>query len=109
VTTGTSTTTTSAKAPSAAATDFFAQTAKQGSDQFVRAIRQSATFSLEATSAWLEAVAKLVPSIPAVPFVPSEESLKVWTGAGFDVAQNLLDLQREVTGEVISKFAALSA
>ena len=110
-TTPSSTTTSSAKAGSATATatDFFTQSAKQSSDQLVRAIRQTATFSLEATSAWLDTVAKVVPSVPSLPFVPSEESIKVWTDAGFDVAQNLLDLQREVTGELIAKMAAFSA
>ena len=33
----------------------------------------------------------------------------MWTDAGFDTAQNLLDLQREMTGEIISKMATLGA
>jgi hypothetical protein len=75
----------------------------------LRAIRQTAGFSLEATSAWLDTVAKIVPSVPSAPFVPSEDTVKVWTDAGFDAAQNLLDLQREMTGEVIAKMSALGA
>jgi hypothetical protein len=113
VTTGTTTTasdsTAKAAAAAATATDFFAQTAKQSTEQWIRALRQSANFSLEATSAWLDTVAKFVPSMPALPFAPSEETVKAWTNAGFDTAQNLLDLEREVTTEVISKFAGLSA
>jgi hypothetical protein len=91
------------------AADFFTQAAKQSSEQFAKAVRQGAKFSIDATSAWFDTVAKFVPAAPALPFVPSEEIVKVWTDAGFDAAQNLLDLQREITGEVIAKFAALSA
>jgi len=106
---------TSTKAPGAAmpslesAADFFTQTAKQSTEQFAKAVRQSTKLSMEATSAWFETFAKFVPAAPALPFMPSEESIKVWTDAGFEAAQSMLDLQREVTGEVLAKFAALSA
>ena len=91
------------------ATDFFTETAKQTTDQMLQAIRQTATFSLETSSAWFEAVAKVMPAVPALPFLPSEETLKQLTEVGFDTAQNLISLQREIAGEVLAKMASLSA
>jgi hypothetical protein len=109
-TSSTSTSSTASKAAAGAtANDFLTEVAKQSSEQFVSALRQTAKFSFEATSAWLDTVAKVVPSVPTLPFVPSEETVKVWTDAGFDVAQNVLDLQREITGELIAKVSAFNA
>jgi hypothetical protein len=109
-TSSSSTSSTATKGAAGATTnDFLTEVAKQSSEQLVRAMRQTAKFSFEATSAWLDTVAKVVPSVPAIPFAPSEETVKVWTDAGFDVAQNVLDLQREITGELLAKVSAFTA
>lgn len=91
-----------------AAGDFFADSAKQGTEQIISAVRQTTKLGLDAASAWLDTVAAIMPATPAAsfapfaPFAPSKAAVQQWVSTGFETAESLLALQREIASEVVN-------
>lgn len=99
------TTPTAAAPKTDAAGDFFVDSAKQGTEQIISAVRQTTKMGLDAASAWLDTVAAIMPATPAVsfaPFGPSKASVQQWVSTGFETAESLLALQREIASEIVN-------
>jgi hypothetical protein len=98
----TATTTTATPKTDGAAT-FVADTAKQSTEQLLGVIRQTSKLSLDTASTWMDAVTKVLPPTPAMPFAPSKAAIQQLVAASFDTAESVLALQRDLTTEFFAK------
>jgi hypothetical protein len=106
----TSTTTTASEATPKTdrAASFVVDTAKQSSEQILGVVRQTAKFSIDAASNWFETVASIVPVTPELPFAPSKAILQQWINAGYETAESVLVLQRDLASEMVTKLVPAS-
>jgi acetyl-CoA carboxylase carboxyltransferase component len=74
-------------------------------EQFIGSIKQSQQITLDAVNTWADTFGKIVPKLPASPFVPPLPELKETIDATFDVAQELLNVQREFATGLVSALA----
>jgi hypothetical protein len=71
-------------------------------EQFIGSVKQSQQIALEAVTTWADAVGKVVPQLPSLPFVPPVPELNETIQITFDVAQDLLNAQREFATSLVS-------
>jgi hypothetical protein len=105
------TATANGKAKSDTATNFLADTVKTTNEQLLTAAKQTTTMTLDATSAVLESLGKLAPSLPsmpAIPFLPTKSGITQLVNVGFDATENLLSLQRGLATELVERFVPAS-
>jgi hypothetical protein len=93
-----STSTANSKADGAAT--FVAETTKQSAAQLFNIVRQSAALSMDAASAWLKTVTKM-PTGPAFSLTPVKLTMQQLISAGFDTAETVLALQRDLAGQFV--------
>jgi hypothetical protein len=74
-------------------------------EQTLKTIRDGQQAVVEAVKAWAEAVERLVPSTPAVPFAEQLPSPQEVVHTSFDFAEQLLKAQREFAENVLSAAA----
>jgi hypothetical protein len=101
-------TTASATPKTDQAASFVVDTAKQSSEQILGVVRQTAKLSIDAASSWFETVASIVPLTPELPFAPSKAILQQWITAGYETAESVLVLQRDLASEMVSKLVPAS-
>jgi hypothetical protein len=92
-----------AASKSEAANTFFADLAKQTTEQFIGAVRQTTKLGLDTASAWIDTLTAVLPEAPAVPFAPSKADVQQWVSTGFETAESVLALQREIASEIVTK------
>lgn len=84
------------------ASTFVVETTKQNAEQLVNIVRQSASLWIDAASAWLKTVTKVVPPVPAISLIPVRSTMQQMVAAGFDTAEGLLALQRDLAGQIVA-------
>ncbi len=77
-------------------------------EQFIGSVKQSQQIALDAISTWADTVGKVVPQLPTLPFAPPVPELRETIDISFDVAQDLLNAQREFTTNLVAALAASS-
>jgi hypothetical protein len=102
-------TTASTETPKAdRAANFVADTAKQSSEQILGVVRQTAKLSIDAASTWFETVANVVPITPELPFAPTKAAMQQWITLGYETAESVLVLQRDLASEFVAKLVPAS-
>lgn len=101
-------TSTTATGKTERAANFVADTAKQSSEQMLGVIRQTTKLTLDATSSWFDTVANVVPVAPDLPFGPSKATVQKWVSLGFETAESVIAMQRDLTSEIVAKLAPAS-
>jgi hypothetical protein len=94
------TSTSNSKVESAAS--FVAETTKQNAEQLFNIVRQSASLWIDAASAWLKTVTTVGPPVPALSLLPVRSTMQQMVAAGFDTADSLLTLQRDLAGQFVA-------
>jgi len=107
-TTGDTTTGPTASPKADRAASFVADTAKQSSEQILGAVRQTAKLSIDAASNWFETVANIVPVTPDLPFAPAKAAMQQWITLGYETAESVLVLQRDLASEFVEKLVPAS-
>jgi hypothetical protein len=90
-------------AGSAGSDTFVTDTAKQATEQIIAAVRQTTKVGLDAASTWIDTLTAALPAVPAVPGTPSKAVVEQWVSLGFDAAENVLSLQREIASDLVTK------
>jgi hypothetical protein len=98
--------TTDAASGASAASSFVTNSVRQSTAQLVGAFSQTTKMSYGTLAAVAKALAKVPPSMPAIPLAPSKETLKEWLNVSFDTTEQLLKLQRELMVEMLDRLAA---
>ena len=79
--------------------------AEQAQEQTLAAIRQSQQAVVEAVQAGAQAVEKIVPETPSLPFTDELPSAKQLVQTSFDFTEQLLKAQREFAESVLAAAA----
>jgi hypothetical protein len=99
------------KAKSATGSTFVADTVKTTGEQMLTAVKQTSTITMDAASALVDSLGKFttkLPSLPAMPFLPTKASIVQLVNVGFDTTENMLSMQRGLTNQVIERFVPAS-
>jgi hypothetical protein len=80
-------------------TTSYVQTAQE---QTLKSLRDGQTAIVDAVRAWAEAVERIVPPTPALPFSDQLPSPHEIVRANFDFAEKLLKTQREFAENIVS-------
>jgi hypothetical protein len=75
-------------------------------EQLIGSVKQSQQIALDVVTTWADVVGKVIPPIPTLPFVPPVPELNETVQITFDVAQELLNAQREFATNLVSALAA---
>jgi hypothetical protein len=78
-------------------------------EQLIGSVKQSQQIALDAVTTWADAVGKVVPQFPTLPFVPPVPELTETIQVTFDVAQELLNAQREFATSLVSALSPASS
>jgi len=92
-------TTTTTTKPKANATKT-AQFSSAVREEVVASVKQAQQFTLDAVSAWVDAVGKIYPELPTFPFVPGRADVVESVGAVFEVAEELLALEHKFAADL---------
>lgn len=77
--------------------------ADQVRDQFLATVKQSNELALNAVNTWSKAVSALpIPELPEVPGAPKAADLTTATTYSFDLAIELLNIQRDFALQVVN-------
>jgi hypothetical protein len=70
-------------------------------EELVASVKQAQQFTLDALTTWVDVVGKVVPPPLAFPFAPARSEVLEGFGTAFDMAQELLTMQRKFASELI--------
>ena len=110
----TTTTTTKPKATNAAKTAEYSAAVR---DEIIASVKQAQQFTLDAVTTWADVVGKVVPELPAFPFVPELPAFpfvparaEVVEGLGtvFGMAEQLLASQRKFAADLVNVLVPVS-
>jgi hypothetical protein len=71
-------------------------------DEVIASAKQAQQFTIGAVTMWADVVGKLVPELPALPFVPARSDVVEGLGTVFEVAEELLASQRKFASDFVS-------
>ncbi len=75
-------------------------------DEVIASVKQSQQFTLAAMTTWFDVIGKVVPELPALPFVPVPSDIVEGLGTVFEVAEELLASQRKCASDLVSFLAS---
>jgi hypothetical protein len=90
----------STKSATASATAL--EQAETAREQILGTVRQSKQFALEAATSWVDMVGGTMPSLPAIPGVPTQTDMRRAFAVGFGFVEEVLALQREFAEELLT-------
>ena len=93
------TTTTKPKATNAAKTAEYSAAVRE---EIIASVKQAQQFTLAAMTTWAEVVGKVVPELPAFPFVPARPEVVESLGTAFGMAEKLLASQRRFAADLVN-------
>ena len=96
---------TSSPGPKASATKT-AEFCAAARDEVIASVKQSQQFTLAAVTTWFDVIGKVVPELPAFPFVPAPSDVVEGLGTVFEVAEELLASQRNFASDLVSCMAS---
>ena len=99
--------TTDAASGASAASSFVTDTVRQSTTQLLGIFSQSTKFTFGTLSAVAKALSKVPPRRPSIPMAPTKEALQQWLDVGFDSAEQLFKLQRELIAEMVDRLGVL--
>jgi hypothetical protein len=70
-------------------------------EEVITSVKQTQQFTLDALTTWVDAVGKLVPKPVVLPFAPPRSEVAEGVASAFEVAEELLALQRKFASEVV--------
>ena len=82
------------------ATGAIVEELRKASERVFSAARESSQFGTDLATNWFETVGKVTPSIPA-PLAASRKDVEELVQAGFGLAQDTLNLQRELVSAFV--------
>ncbi len=77
-------------------------------DEVIASVKQSQQFTLAAMTTWFDVIGKVVPELPALPFVPVPSDIVEGLGTVFEVAEELLASQRKFASDLVSALVPAS-
>jgi hypothetical protein len=95
----TTTTTTTPKATDAAKTAEYSAAVR---DEIIASVKQAQQFTLDAVTTWADVIGKVVPELPAFPFVPARPEVVESLGTAFGMAEKLLASQRRFAADLVN-------
>jgi hypothetical protein len=99
-------TTTSAKSKaSATKTTEFSEAVRE---EVLASVKQAQQFTIDAVNAWVDAVGKVVPQLPSLPFAPARADAVEGVAAAFEAAEELLATQRKFVSDLVAAFIPAS-
>jgi hypothetical protein len=101
----TTTTTTKPKATNAAKTAEYSAAVR---DEIIASVKQAQQFTLDAVTTWADVVGKVVPELPAFPFVPARAEVVEGLGTVFGMAEELLASQRKFAADLVNGLVPVS-
>ncbi len=93
------TTTTTPKATDAAKTAEYSAAVR---DQMIASMKQAQQFTLDAVTTLSDVIGKVVPELPALPFVPARPEVVEGLGTAFGMAEKLLASQRRFAADLVN-------
>jgi hypothetical protein len=71
-------------------------------DEVIASVKQAQQVTIDAVTTWVDVFGKLVPELPALPFVPARSEVAESFGVVFEMAEELLASQRKFASELVS-------
>ena len=93
------TTSTKPKATDAAKTAEYSAAVR---DEIIASVKQAQQFTLDAVTTWADVIGKVVPELPALPFVPARAELVEGFGTVFGMTEEWLASQRKFAADLVN-------
>ena len=71
-------------------------------EELVASVKQAQQFTLDTLTTWADVVGKVVPQPSSFPFVPARSDVVESLGSAFDMAEELLTMQRKFASELVN-------
>lgn len=96
------TTSTSSARPRAGSATKTAEFSAAVRDEIIASVKQAQKFTLDAVTTWADVVAKVVPEVPVLPYVPERAAVLESLGTAFEMAEELWASQRKFATDFVS-------
>ncbi|MGA3218049.1 MAG: hypothetical protein ABSE77_03055 [Acidimicrobiales bacterium] len=77
-------------------------------DEILASVKQAQQFTLDAMTTWVDVMGKVVPELPAFPYVPERAVVVESLGTAFEMAEELLATQRKFATDLVSALVPAS-
>ena len=71
-------------------------------DEMIASVKQAHQFTIDAVTTWVDVFGKLVPELPALPFVPTRSDVVEGLGTVFEMAEEFLASEHKFASELVN-------
>jgi hypothetical protein len=71
-------------------------------DEVIASVKQAQQLTIDAVTTWVDVFGKLVPELPALPFVPARSDVVEGLGMVFEMAEELMASERRFASELVN-------